>query len=222
MGNALTITGKHSHAGEGGGHAHDGHADHDEHAPPSEPSLPAKVSSRAKSVVTARAQASADAAAAAQAAQPGSPQAAGPDITAEAVARVVKLYNHLKPADLAKLNTFYASRAWFKDPFNEVVGVRSITRIFEHMFRTVVEPRFEVLETVTQPQQSFLTWNFHFRLKNYSPHWICVRGSTHLKFDESGLIIYHRDYWDTGEEFFAKMPMVGWLMRWLQVQGRAR
>jgi hypothetical protein len=48
-----------------------------------------------------------------------------------------------------------------------------------------------------------------------------VRGATHLRFDAQGRVILHRDYWDAAEELYAKLPLIGWLMRGLQRQARA-
>jgi hypothetical protein len=39
---------------------------------------------------------------------------------------------------------------------------------------------------------------------------------SHIRFDASGKVNYHRDYWDTGEELYAKLPVLGWLIRRLK------
>ena len=36
---------------------------------------------------------------------------------------------------------------------------------------------------------------------------------THLKFAADGRVCHHCDYWDTGEELFMKLPVLGWLWR---------
>jgi hypothetical protein len=49
-----------------------------------------------------------------------------------------------------------------------------------------------------------------------------VRGATQLAFDpHSGLVVLHRDYWDTGEELYARLPLLGAVMRWLRRRGSA-
>lgn len=32
---------------------------------------------------------------------------------------------------------------------------------------------------------------------------------SHLRFDAAGKVCYHRDYWDTGEELYEKLPLLG-------------
>jgi hypothetical protein len=107
----------------------------------------------------------------------------------------------------------YAANAWFKDPFNEASGLDAIRRVFAHMFDTLEEPRFAVQERVIDDEGALLTWEFGFRLRGRQ---LRVRGASHLKFNGRGKVVYHRDYWDTGEELYAKLPLLGTLMRWLR------
>jgi hypothetical protein len=43
-----------------------------------------------------------------------------------------------------------------------------------------------------------------------------MRGVSHLRFAADGKVNYHRDYWDTGEELYMKLPGLGTLMRGLR------
>jgi hypothetical protein len=43
-----------------------------------------------------------------------------------------------------------------------------------------------------------------------------MRGVSHLKFDADGKVNFHRDYWDTAEELYMKVPLIGSLMRSLR------
>ena len=49
-----------------------------------------------------------------------------------------------------------------------------------------------------------------------------MRGATHLKWNGRGKVVYHRDYWDVAAELYAKAPILGGLMRFLQRRLRAR
>jgi len=122
-------------------------------------------------------------------------------------------YETLTPESLARVGEHYAANAWFKDPFNEVGGLDAIRRVFAHMFEELEEPRFKVLERVINDEAALLTWEFSFRLRGRE---LRVRGATHLKYNGRGKIVYHRDYWDTSEELYAKLPVLGALLRWLR------
>ncbi len=131
--------------------------------------------------------------------------------------RVVEFFEHITPADAARMGELYTDDARFKDPFNEVVGSPAIARIFEHMFEQVDAPRFIVSEAIGQGDSAFLIWQFEFAFRpplRSGPQ--CIRGASHLKFAADGRICLHRDYWDAAEELYEKLPAIGTLMRWLR------
>lgn len=138
------------------------------------------------------------------------------------VARVVTFFEELSPADLDRLGEIYAARAAFKDPFNEVQGLAAIRRIFTHMYAELERPRFVVTQAVAEGDAAFLTWKFHFRSPSLGTQEMVICGATQLAFEPGGgLVVVHRDYWDTGEELYARLPLLGSLMRWLRRRGSA-
>ena len=138
------------------------------------------------------------------------------DIT-DATARLAQFYEQITPARLTQLGEYYAPDARFKDPFNEVQGIAAIARIFEHMFANLTEPHFVITTQVVEGQQAFLTWEFRFSFKRWNTHTAqCIRGATHVRFTQQGLIELHRDYWDAAEELYEKLPAIGVLMRWMR------
>ncbi|MEY3872247.1 MAG: hypothetical protein RLZZ296_1242 [Pseudomonadota bacterium] len=134
-----------------------------------------------------------------------------------AVARIVDFFEALQPADMARMGEYYTADAWFKDPFKEVSGLAEVQRVFSHMYVALDQPHFVVTDQLVDGAQCFLTWNFVFRFKRFSPDvWQTVRGGSHLQLTPDGLIASHRDYWDAAEELYEKLPAVGSLMRWLK------
>lgn len=127
-------------------------------------------------------------------------------------ARVAQFFETLSPASLSTLSTTYAEQARFKDPFNDVTGVPGIQRVFTHMFDTLQNPRFVVHHTLTQGMHAWLTWDFLID----RPHGtLTVHGATQLTFAPDGRVCQHRDYWDTAEELYAKLPIIGTVVKWL-------
>jgi ketosteroid isomerase-like protein len=134
-----------------------------------------------------------------------------------AVERIVVFFETLTPESVARFGEFYTDDALFKDPFNEVQGIPAIQRIFGHMYVNLHEPRFVVTGRMEQGDQVFLTWDFRFRFKRFSPQQEqVIRGASHLRLAADGRIALHRDYWDAAEELYEKLPVVGGLMRWLK------
>ncbi len=139
-----------------------------------------------------------------------------PRCTDPRVARIVSLFEQLKPADIDRLGEFYAKDARFKDPFNEVLGLVAVQGVFRHMYQSLHEPRFVVRDIIVQGDQCFLSWDFLFRFKRFNSKLQTVRGGSQLQLDPIGLITLHRDYWDAAEELYEKLPVIGSLMRWLR------
>jgi steroid delta-isomerase len=130
---------------------------------------------------------------------------------------LINFYHRLSPESVARFPDFYSKDAWFKDPFNEVTGVAAIQHIFTHMFRQVSEPRFIVIDRVADERGAMLIWEFHYRMRFWGREQAQVmRGVSHIRLDASGKVNYHRDYWDTGEELYMKVPLLGMVMRGLR------
>lgn len=129
---------------------------------------------------------------------------------------LIQFYNDFSPASVVHFPEFYSNDAWFKDPFNEVRGIVAIQHIFTHMFGQVAEPRFVVTEKVVDANGAMLVWEFFFRVKRWGKgETQLMRGVSHLKFDATGKVCYHRDYWDAAEELYEKLPLIGSFFRFL-------
>ncbi len=127
--------------------------------------------------------------------------------------QIITWYSSVTPETLNDINQYYTDDAYFKDPFNEFNGIEKIKLVFEHMFENMTNPHFIFVDQVIEKNQAFLTWDFCFEIKNkpYSIH-----GGSLLKINPEGKITYHRDYWDTGEELLAKLPILKLIYRQLR------
>lgn len=129
---------------------------------------------------------------------------------------IVHFFETLEPAMVPRLGEIYTGDASFKDPFNDVRTLADIQRIFAHMFEEMHEPRFKVMQRIVDGADAFLIWDFTFRLRKFRPAQVWrIHGTSHLTLAADGRIARHRDYWDTGEELYAKLPGIGPVVRWL-------
>lgn len=123
---------------------------------------------------------------------------------------VVQFYESLSLSSVGEARKLYARQAHFRDPFNDVIGSDQIERVLRHMFVQVSQPRFRITNQIVDANQAMLEWVFMFSLGRRE---IDVRGASMMCFDDEGRVIRHCDYWDTGEELYAKLPVLGWLVR---------
>ncbi len=144
-----------------------------------------------------------------------------PDLADARTERVACFFETLSRQSLHRVGQVYDNDARFTDPFNAVQGLPAIHAVFLHMFDTLIEPRFVVLDAITQGEQAFLTWDFTFKRQG-SQTTICIHGASHLRYASNGLVAVHRDYWDAANELYAKLPLLGSLMRWLRERLRVK
>lgn len=132
------------------------------------------------------------------------------------VARVIDFYQHLTPSRLASLGEIYADDATFKDPFNQVRGLAAIGSIFGQMFAHDDAPRFVVTDASLQGSRAFLIWDFECRAAQRSVGLWRIHGATAITFDAQGKVQDHCDYWDAAEHVYARLPVIGSVVRWMQ------
>jgi steroid delta-isomerase len=142
-------------------------------------------------------------------------------VDAARVEALVRFFETLTPQSLAELPRHFAEDCRFRDPFNDVRGLPALDAIFRHMFERLDAPRFIVRERVFEAPRLFLTWDFEFRFRGFRPSETQrIHGSSLITFDATGRVAIHRDYWDTAEELYEKLPLLGFLLRRLKQQGR--
>ena len=127
--------------------------------------------------------------------------------------RLIAWYEGLNPVTLDDIGRYYAEQVYFKDAFQVVQDRDTLRGIFARMFEKLEHPRFEIVDRMEDDGQAFMTWDFHFGLSGRAMN---IRGSSHLRFGRDDRVTYHRDYIDSGEEIYEKVPVLGGLIRMIK------
>lgn len=135
-----------------------------------------------------------------------------PDSVAAAAKRWADFFETLAPDSLDALDRLCCLDLRFKDPFNDVTGTAKMRRIFEHMFETVEDPRFVVTDMAVSNHTAYLRWDFTFRPKGGGQAPWTISGLSEVDFDADFKVLSHIDHWDAGEQFYARLPVLGWLI----------
>ena len=114
-------------------------------------------------------------------------------------------FSNLNESALDDIGSYYDENVFFKDPFNEFNGREKLKKLFIHMFITLKNPHFVFIDNIENSEGVFLTWDFIF---SYKEKLFKIHGSSHLKLNDEEKIVYHRDYWDVGEEILLKIPLI--------------
>lgn len=146
---------------------------------------------------------------------------AGPVETAPIEAtldRYADLYENISGADIARLDEYFSSDARFKDPFNDVHGLDNIRHVFTRMFETCLAIDFTVTDRFVAGHTGCLIWHFRFtpNVAGYRNRTWTIDGASRIQFDANGKILEHIDFWDAGEYFYGRLPIIGGLIRFIK------
>jgi len=133
----------------------------------------------------------------------------------QGVATFRQTFADLTRDDLAqRIGELYAEEFYFNDT---VHVARTRPELADYMARTgqnLEQSRVEVHKVIRDGEDVYVRWEmtFHTRVigKRVESHSI---GMTHLRFNESGQIVLHQDFWDSGSALYAHLPVVGFWVR---------
>ena len=129
-----------------------------------------------------------------------------------AVAAYAEFYEQLTPDTIDALDALCAPNIRFRDPFNDVTGLAAYKTILARMFQDVDEPRFVVADWALSGRVAYLRWDFTFKPQGGRRSWH-FEGMTEVQFDDQGRIAAHLDHWDSGTQFYARLPLIGAVIR---------
>ena len=122
------------------------------------------------------------------------------------------LNKDLKIDDYEKIFSKYV---YFEDPFQKVYDLKELVKIFNHMYETLHEPNFKVIEIVTNEKVSYLRWYFKYKFKKNSKEFESFVGVSRIEFTPKGKVISHIDYWDSGVNIYGKIPVLSLIIKFI-------
>ena len=133
----------------------------------------------------------------------------------QAVKAYVSFLEEISLETLPRLNEHCSQDVRFRDPFNDVTGIASYRAVLEKMFRDVEQPRFEVAGWAMSRHIAYLRWDFTFTTRKKGNNWF-VEGMSEVHFDNEGRVSAHLDHWDSGEQFYARLPIVRHIIHFIR------
>ena len=119
----------------------------------------------------------------------------------------------MRPETLPELLKYVSADVHFQDPFNDVHGIDAMAEIFRHMFELVGPVRFTVYQAQAAGRVGLFSWRFEGQL--FGKPWV-FNGTSVITFDEDGMVIVHIDHCDAAQNFYERLPLIGWLFAWLR------
>lgn len=146
---------------------------------------------------------------------PLSPGALQPGSAEEQAARerFVEFYRDFSAdAIRAGLRAVYAEHAFLADPFKSLDGLDQIEDYLLRSTETFLSCQFDITDFAGREGEYYARWLMRLTLKRAPDDPIEVIGMTHLRFDASGKVIFHQDYWDAGV-VYERLPLLGRMVR---------
>jgi steroid delta-isomerase len=131
----------------------------------------------------------------------------------DSLQRYTAFFESLRPDNLEQLSSIMTDDIHFVDPFNDVRGLEAVIKIFRHMFSSLEDPRFTVTHAAMsggQQPRGLIRWDLNSALKGKPYH---IVGMSEIGFAADGRACLHIDHWDAAAQFYARLPVVGWLLR---------
>jgi steroid Delta-isomerase len=132
--------------------------------------------------------------------------------TAATLQRYAAWLDGITPDTLEELRSFTIPEVHFKDPFNDVRGQDMMLKAFADVFERGEEVRFAVRDVASGEGVGFILWDFTFRPKRSRKVWE-FRGVSEVRVDAAGRVTEHVDHFDAGSQLYARLPVVGPLVR---------
>jgi predicted SnoaL-like aldol condensation-catalyzing enzyme len=121
-------------------------------------------------------------------------------------------YETLTPATIDDLRDLISADFRFEDPFVSLTGPDQVCRYLGKMFGETEHPAFKVTHIAIDGDLAFLRWQFSARIAVIGD-WK-VTGMSALTFTpDNSKIASHVDHWDASQAFYAKLPILGWVIR---------
>lgn len=127
----------------------------------------------------------------------------------------IAFYETMSRRSLPLLDNVVEQGVTFKDPFNEVYGYDKMMKIFQHMFDHTEKPKFKILDYAwtKDGMAAFIKWNFSYERKGEKFY---ITGMSEVLFSNNAKVMAHTDYWDSGEQFYEHIPLLGKVLRWVK------
>lgn len=120
---------------------------------------------------------------------------------------LLKNYGH---DELQSLSSIYSDDVQYEDPINKGKDLIHLKIILEDLLKVFKKVRFKSIHSAHNDEFAFVSWKmcYEFRYKAYE-----IDGVSRLRFNGSGQITEHKDYWDASFPLYGTFPVIGSIMK---------
>ena len=129
--------------------------------------------------------------------------------------RYITALETLSAEGIDDLVAMMASNYHFIDPFNDLVGINAGRAIFTEMLGNTESLTFKVQTRWDSETGCVIGWTLDLVTKPilFFPSQWHFNGLSEIAVGSDGRITKHHDYWDSGSQFYATIPILGMFVR---------
>ena len=124
--------------------------------------------------------------------------------------KFINLLKNYGSDSLQSLDAIYSDDVQYEDPINKGKDLGHLRLILEDLLKVFKGVRFESIHSTHDSEFAFVSWKMHYKFRNKAYE---IDGVSRLRFDDAGLIIEHRDYWDASFPLYGTFPIIGSIMK---------
>jgi len=128
--------------------------------------------------------------------------------------RVEAAFNNLTIHTVDDLDAFYADDVSFEDPLGRIEGLGNLKTYYTQLYQNVQEIAFDFHRHVSEGDHHVAVWTLRMKAEKLNGgDEVVVEGTSVLRFDEHGLVAYHRDFFDLGQMVYQHVPVLRWFVK---------
>ena len=108
----------------------------------------------------------------------------------------------------------YADSFFFNDTLHTIEEPDKLVEYMKKTGSALSESTVDVHQIIREGSDVFVRWTMDFKTRaaGRNIHSRSI-GITHLRFDDTGRVVLHQDFWDSGHALYAHLPFVGFAVR---------
>jgi hypothetical protein len=132
-----------------------------------------------------------------------------------AIERFKDFYAVFTPENvLAGVRDVYAKDAYLTDALKELNDIEDIEAYMLRLLKSVESCTFEFLDVAVSGGEYYFRWVSEAKPKTIKKgRTMRLYGMSHIRFDETGKVVFHVDYWDSAGGIFEHIPVLGGLIK---------
>lgn len=128
------------------------------------------------------------------------------------------LFTNYTRANLeAEVTRVYAEQIYFRDAFKQLDSAEAVRDYLVHGLEPVSGVRFKFNRVLRSGGDFYVDWTMAIDFKKTPPDtWEESMGVSHFRFNSSGQVIFHQDYWDPTDIVYKRIPLVKQLIAYVK------